>query len=179
MLAKNSWKPVVKWLVVALGLFLVLRFIVRPEITILLGIGLSPLLYQTGCAVLGALGIWLLSVVYKNSKRSKDVRESCDSLRDSLMRLQEETHEELIKVQKEIAMLKFDALKREGKFRFTRDMPLLEALKVHPDVSKLLFTQGLACVSCPSAAAETIERAAQAHGMDAESLLADLNKLLE
>ncbi|MBN2209003.1 MAG: DUF1858 domain-containing protein [Candidatus Coatesbacteria bacterium] len=58
-------------------------------------------------------------------------------------------------------------------------MPLTEALAVHPDVAKTLFMRGLACISCPTAAAETIEQAAQVHGMEVQPILDDLNKLLE
>jgi len=130
-------------------------------------------------AILVTLSIWLCSVIYRNSKNAKELRRSCDNLRDSLMRHEREVRKEIGELKASVANLTFESLKRDGKFRFTKDMPLTEALAVHPDVAKVLFKLGMACISCPSAAVETIEQAAQVHGMDAQPILDDLNKLLE
>ena len=130
-------------------------------------------------AILLTLGIWLCTVIYANSKQTKELRRSCDSLSESLMRLETGTRKQLEELKKSFSELRFETLKQEGKFRFTKDMPLTEALAVHPDVAKVLFTRGLACISCPSAAMETIEQAAQVHGMDPQSILDELNKLLD
>jgi len=130
-------------------------------------------------AILLTLGIWLCTVIYRNSKQTKELRRSCDRLSESLMRLETGTREQFEELKKSFSELRFETLKQEGKFQFTKDMQLTDALAVHPDVAKVLFTRGLACVSCPSAAGETIERAAQVHGMDVQPILDDLNKLLE
>ena len=168
-----------RWLLLAAILFLIIRFALRPHITVLFGTAISPLSYQLIWAILATLGIWLSSVIYRNSKQAKELRRSCNNLSDSFMRLEQEVQKELRELKASVANLTFDSLKKEGKFRFTKDTPLTEALAVHPDVAKVLFTRGLACVSCPSAAGETIERAAQVHGMNVQPILDDLNKLLE
>jgi hybrid cluster-associated redox disulfide protein len=130
-------------------------------------------------ALLLTLAIWLCSVIYRNSKHAKELRRSCDNLSSTFMRHEQEFLKELGELKASVASLKFESLKRGGKFRFTKDMPLTEALAVHPDVARVLFTRGFACVSCPSAANETLEQAAQVHGMDVQPILDDLNELLK
>jgi len=134
---------------------------------------------QVFTALILTLAIWLCSVIYRNSKQAKELRRSCDNLSDSFMRHEREFLKEVGELKASVASLKFESLKKDGKFQFTKDMALTEALAVHPDVARVLFTRGLACVSCPSAAGETIERAAQVHGMDVQPILDDLNELLE
>jgi len=51
------------------------------------------------------------------------------------------------------------------------------ALKAHPEAFKVFYNYGLACILCSGAAAETIGRGAEMHGVDVESLLRDLNYL--
>jgi len=140
---------------------------------------LPAALSHLSSAILLTVGIWLCTVIYRNSKQTKELRRSCDSLSESLMRLETGTRKQLEELKKSFSELRFETLKQEGKFKFTKDMPLTEALAVHPDVAKVLFKLGMACISCPSAAVETIEQAAQVHGMDAQPILDDLNKLLE
>ena len=168
----------IKWAVLAAILFLLIRFVLRPDITVLFGLSLSPLWYQLAWALLGALGVWFCRAVYLNSKRAQELKSSHDRLRDSLMRYEQELRTELGQLKGSITELKFAAVRAEGKFRFTKDMALTEALAIHPDVAKILFTRGLACISCPSAAAETLEQAAAAHGLNVQPILDDLNKLL-
>ena len=176
---QNKAKSSIGWLVIATALFLLIRLVLRPNITVIFGKSLSPLTYQLVWTVLATLGIWLCTVIHGNVSRLKQLSSSLDSFRDSLMRQEQETRVALRELRESLSKLRFDQLRREGNFRFTKDMPLTEALAVHPDVAKLLFQRGLACVSCPSAAAETIEQAVQVHGMDVEPILQDLNKLLE
>lgn len=171
-------KLAIKWLVITAILFVFTQFAL-PQIRGLFGRQISPLLGHLTWAILATISIWLCSVIYRNSKQAKELRRSCDNLRDSLMRHEREFLKEIGELKTSITGLKFDNLKRDGKFRFTKDMPLTEALAVHPDVAKVLFSLGMACISCPSAAVETIEQAAQVHGMDAQPILDDLNKLLE
>ena len=160
-------------------LFVIIRLALRPQITVLFGRPVSPLSYQLTWAIVATIGVWLCTVIYRNSKRAKELRSSCDGLSSSFTRLETSTRKELEELKKSVTELRFESLKKEGKFRFTKDMPLTEALAVHPDVAKTLFTRGLACISCPTAAVETIEQAAQVHGMDVQPILDDLNKLLE
>ena len=176
---QNKAKSSIGWLLVAAVFFLLIRLAVRPDVTVIFGRTISPLFYQLTWAVLATLGIWLCTVLYRNASRIKELSSSLDSFRDSLMRQEQETGVALRELKKSLAQCKFEQLKRNGKFRFTKDMPLSKALAVHPDVAKVLFQHGLACISCPSAAVETIGQAAEVHGMDVEPILGELNKLLE
>jgi len=176
---QNRAKSSIGWLVIAAVFFLLIRLVLRPDVTVIFGKTLSPLTYQLTWAVLATLGIWLCTVLYRNVSRIKELSSSLDSFRDSLMRQEQETRGALHKLEESLSQLRFDQIKREGNFRFTKDMPLNEALAVHPDVAKLLFEHGLACISCPSAALETIGQAVEVHGMDVEPILKELNKLLK
>ncbi len=176
---QNRAKSSIGWILIATVFFLLIRLVVRPGVTVIFGKSLSPLTYQLIWAALATLGIWLCTVLYRNISHIKELSSSMDSFRDSLMRQEHETQAALRELKESLSQLRFDRLKREGNFRFTKDMPLTEALAVHPDVPKLLFGHGLACISCPSAALETIGQAVEVHGMDVEPILEDLNKLLE
>lgn len=140
---------------------------------------LAPPLSHLFFAFFVTMALWLCTVIYKNNKETKGLRRSFDSLSESLMRHETTTHKQIEDIRKSVSELRFESMKLEGKFRFTKDMPLTEAIAVHPDVAKVLFGHGLACVSCPSAAGETLEQAALVHGLDVQPILDDLNKLLQ
>ncbi|AKA71783.1 MULTISPECIES: DUF1858 domain-containing protein [Clostridium] len=61
--------------------------------------------------------------------------------------------------------------------RITKDMTIGEIIRVNPKAAETLMTFGMGCVGCPSAQAESLEEAAQVHGMDIENLLRALNAL--
>ena len=48
----------------------------------------------------------------------------------------------------------------------------------HPETAELLFSIGLHCLGCPSSGVETVSEAAEAHGLDAENLVAQLNTII-
>ena len=58
----------------------------------------------------------------------------------------------------------------------TKDMTIGEIVKNYPEKVEVLMQAGMGCVGCPSAQVETVEEAAQVHGMDIEDLLAKLNQ---
>lgn len=58
----------------------------------------------------------------------------------------------------------------------TKDMTIGEIVKNYPDKIEILAEAGMGCVGCPSAQVETVEEAAQVHGINIEDLLAKLNK---
>ena len=58
----------------------------------------------------------------------------------------------------------------------TKDTPVMEALRLHPKVREVFARYGMECVGCMSSANATIESAARAHRIDANALLAELNK---
>lgn len=60
----------------------------------------------------------------------------------------------------------------------SKDMTIGELLNVSTDVIPVLLNSGMHCFGCPSAQGETIEEAAFVHGLDADELVAELNKCL-
>lgn len=57
----------------------------------------------------------------------------------------------------------------------TKDMTIGELLMMDRSVGAVLMENGMHCVGCPSAAAETLEEASMVHGMEIEKLMADIN----
>ncbi|MBM3234334.1 DUF1858 domain-containing protein [Candidatus Pacearchaeota archaeon] len=44
------------------------------------------------------------------------------------------------------------------------------------DATRVLMEKGMHCIGCPMAMEETLEQGAEAHGLDADELVAELNK---
>ncbi len=63
--------------------------------------------------------------------------------------------------------------------KITKDMTFHQALKVSPEVAKVLASYNLGCLGCMGAANETLEQGAQAHGLDVNDLLRDLNAIFD
>lgn len=61
--------------------------------------------------------------------------------------------------------------------KVTKDMTIGEIIKINPRYAEVLMTFGMGCVGCPSAQAETLEEAAQVHGLEIDNLLRALNSL--
>lgn len=60
---------------------------------------------------------------------------------------------------------------------FNKNMTFHEALRVSPQVAKVLASFNLGCVGCMGAQHETLEQGAMAHGLDVEEMLTALNAL--
>ena len=58
----------------------------------------------------------------------------------------------------------------------TKDMTIGEVVRMKQNAPEILMSFGMGCVGCPSAQAETVEDAANVHGLNLESLLEALNK---
>ena len=58
----------------------------------------------------------------------------------------------------------------------TRDMTVIEILNMGEQYGKVFEKYLLTCAGCPGATMETLEQAAEGHGVDIEKLLADLNQ---
>ncbi len=61
----------------------------------------------------------------------------------------------------------------------SKDMTIGELLNISTGVIPILLNAGMHCFGCPSAQGETIEEAALVHGLDADELVAEINKFLE
>ncbi|ASW43556.1 DUF1858 domain-containing protein [Clostridium isatidis] len=58
----------------------------------------------------------------------------------------------------------------------TKDMTIGEILRAKEDADKILMSFGMGCIGCPSSQAESLEDAAQVHGLDLDQLLSALNR---
>ena len=58
----------------------------------------------------------------------------------------------------------------------TKDMTIGEVLRVKEDADRVLMSFGMGRIGCPSSQAETIEDAAQVHGLNLDELLEALNR---
>ncbi|MFH1710025.1 MAG: DUF1858 domain-containing protein, partial [bacterium] len=58
-----------------------------------------------------------------------------------------------------------------------KDMTIAEAIKLKPKIAGLLMTKGMHCLGCAIAQGETIEQAAEVHGLDPDGLMRELNEL--
>ena len=63
--------------------------------------------------------------------------------------------------------------------KVTKDMIIMDVLKMDMDTAKFFRDIGMHCLGCPSASGESIEQACMVHGADADKLVADINNFLE
>jgi len=63
--------------------------------------------------------------------------------------------------------------------KITKNMTIAEALKVKPQIAAVLMGKGMHCLGCVIAQGETMEQAAEVHGLDPEQLIKELNELKE
>lgn len=61
----------------------------------------------------------------------------------------------------------------------TPDTNIGDLVLFHPETAELLFSIGLHCLGCPSSGVETISEAADAHGLETEKLVAQLNNIIK
>jgi hybrid cluster-associated redox disulfide protein len=57
-----------------------------------------------------------------------------------------------------------------------KEMTIGEVIRLDANKADVLMNFGMGCVGCPSAQAETIEEAAQVHGINVDELIEALNK---
>jgi len=62
--------------------------------------------------------------------------------------------------------------------KITRDMGIQDVVDTYPELVPVFFKHGLGCLGCAAARFESIEQGANAHGIDVDLLLNDLNKAL-
>lgn len=63
--------------------------------------------------------------------------------------------------------------------KVTKDMIIIDVLKMDPDCAQIFFKNGLHCIGCPSASGESIEEASAVHGLDPNKLINELNEYFE
>lgn len=57
----------------------------------------------------------------------------------------------------------------------TKDMTIMEAVNENENAGQILMSIGMHCLGCAMAHGETVEEAAQTHGVDIDKLLEMLN----
>tara|TARA_Y100000310_G_C20687229_1_gene819857 strand:- start:1174 stop:1380 length:207 start_codon:yes stop_codon:yes gene_type:complete len=65
------------------------------------------------------------------------------------------------------------------KDKITKKMNFSEILDKFPEVTGVLFEKGMHCIGCPMAQMETLEQGANAHGLDVNKLVKELNKKIK
>lgn len=61
----------------------------------------------------------------------------------------------------------------------TKDTTIGDIMKENPNLAPILMGLGMHCFGCPASLAETIEEAAQVHGISPDKLVTVLNNELE
>ena len=62
--------------------------------------------------------------------------------------------------------------------QITKDTIIGDILDIAPETAPLFLSIGMHCLGCPSSRGETVEQACMVHGVDADALLAEINKLV-
>ena len=57
-----------------------------------------------------------------------------------------------------------------------KSMSIIEVVQKHPQTAEIFRNFGMGCLGCAAARFENIEQGAQAHGINADELVSDLNK---
>jgi len=65
--------------------------------------------------------------------------------------------------------------KKTGK-KLNKKMTFAEIIESNPEAAQKLAEKGMFCCGCPMAMMETIEDGAEAHGIDADKLIKELEK---
>ncbi|MCK8817244.1 DUF1858 domain-containing protein [Natroniella sulfidigena] len=60
--------------------------------------------------------------------------------------------------------------------KIKKDEIISKVLQKHPETAEVFQEFGMHCLGCPTATGESIEQAAQVHGLDLEELMSALNK---
>lgn len=60
----------------------------------------------------------------------------------------------------------------------TREMPIGDVVRQHPETIEVFSRHGLHCIGCAIASFESIEEGAMVHGIDIEALVTDLNAII-
>jgi len=65
----------------------------------------------------------------------------------------------------------------KNKQLITPDMPIGDVVEKWPETAEVFAKHGMHCVGCAIASFESIQQGAEAHGMDLNKLMKDLNEV--
>ena len=60
----------------------------------------------------------------------------------------------------------------------TKDMTIAQVLNIHRGTAKVFIQFGMTCLGCPHATGESLEDAGNAHGVNVDELVHQLNEFL-
>ena len=63
--------------------------------------------------------------------------------------------------------------------QITKDTIIGDILDIAPETAPIFLSIGMHCLGCPSSRGETVEEACMVHGVDADELLVELNKMVK
>lgn len=63
--------------------------------------------------------------------------------------------------------------------KITAEMGIGEVVRQYPQTIEVFVKYGMGCFGCAAAHFEDIRQGTQAHGIDTDALIADLNKIIE
>jgi len=61
----------------------------------------------------------------------------------------------------------------------TKDMGIQEIVTKHPETAEIFFKFGVHCLGCAAASFETLEQGANAHGIDVDAMVKEMNEVLK
>ena len=61
----------------------------------------------------------------------------------------------------------------------TKDMNIMEVVEKYPIAVEVFQRHGLGCVGCMIASGETLAEGIEAHGLDAEAIISEINELIK
>ncbi len=59
--------------------------------------------------------------------------------------------------------------------KITKEMTIMDVLKMDQGLAEIFMKHGLHCLGCPGATMESIEDAGKVHGIDSDKLVEELN----
>ena len=60
-----------------------------------------------------------------------------------------------------------------------KEMSIIDVVQKYPQTAEVFRNFGMGCLGCVAARFENIEQGAMAHGINADELVADLNKVVK
>lgn len=61
--------------------------------------------------------------------------------------------------------------------KITKDLTISQVLETYPDTAKVFVKHGMHCLGCFIATGETVEQACEAHGLNVDALIKELNEV--
>lgn len=62
--------------------------------------------------------------------------------------------------------------------QISKDMLIGDLVQKHESIAPMLMRAGMHCLGCPSAQMESLEEACMVHGIDCDTLVANMNEVL-